>query len=172
LDALNEARTQLTLDRPVKDWQPGGPIGVGTPDLYPGHNELRTIRSISADGTMITVCRPTAGGTGPGGCPETADAADALDYPHYASIFDARTLAGAEYTQSGLNRTAVDLRATVGLLSRSIEIRSLGATADKDFPSVDQCMFKANAPRQDPSCYFGGHVMVRQGFKEAQLQGV
>ena len=172
LDGLNDARTQLTLDRPVKDWQPGDQIVVGTTDWYPGHNELRTIRSISDDGTMITVCRPTAGGTGPGGCPESAVAADALDYPHYAEIFDAKTLAGAEYTQSGLNRTAVDLRATVGLLSRSIEIRSLGATADKDFPSVDQCMIKTNVPRQDPSCYFGGHVMVRQGFKEAQIQGV
>ena len=71
-----------------------------------------------------------------------------------------------------MNRTAVDLRATVGLLSRSIEIRSLGATADQDFPSLDQCMIKTNVPRQDPSCYFGGHVMVRQGFKEAQIQGV
>ena len=172
LDGLNAARTQLTLDRPVKDWQPGDQIVVGTTDWYPGHNELRTIRSISGDGTMITVCRPTAGGTGPGGCPASAVAADALDYPHHASIFDAKTLAGAEYTQSGLNRTAVDLRATVGLLSRSIQIRSLGATADQAFPSVDQCMIKANVPRQDPSCYFGGHVMVRQGFKEAQIQGV
>ena len=172
LDGLNAARTQLTLDRPVKDWQPGDQIVVGTTDWYPGHNELRTIRSISGDGTMITICRPTADGTGPGGCPASAVAADALDYPHYAEIFDARTLAGAEYTQSELNRTAVDLRATVGLLSRSIQIRSLGATADQDFPSVDQCMIKTNVPRQDPSCYFGGHVMVRQGFREAQIQGV
>ena len=172
LDGLNEARTQLTLDRPVKDWQPGDQIVVGTTDWYPGHNELRTIRSISGDGTMITVCRPTADGTGPGGCPASAVAADALDYSHYASIFDARTLAGAEYTQSGLNRTAVDLRATVGLLSRSIQIRSLGAMADQAFPSVDQCMLTPNGPKPDPSCYFGGHVMVRQGFKEAQIQGV
>ncbi|HSP99710.1 MAG TPA: hypothetical protein VL049_21015 [Candidatus Dormibacteraeota bacterium] len=171
LDGLNAARTQLTLDRPAKDWQPGDQIVVGTTDWYPGHNELRTIRSLSGDGTTITVCRPAAGGTGPGGCPESPVAADALDYPHYASIFDARTLDGAEYTQSGLNRTAVDLRATVGLLSRSIEIRSLGATANQDFPSVDQCMIKSGT-RQDPSCYFGGHVMVRQGFREAQIQGV
>jgi cell surface hyaluronidase len=172
LDGLNDARTQLTLDRPVKDWQPGDQIVVGTTDWYPGHNELRTIRSVSGDGTMITVCRPIAGGTGPGGCPASAVAADALDYPHYASIFDARTLAGAEYTQSGLNRTAVDLRATVGLLSRSIQIRSLGATADQDFPSVDQCMIKMDGTNPGPSCYFGGHIMVRQGFKEAQIQGV
>ena len=70
LDGLNDARTQLTLDRPVKDWQPGDQIVVGTTDWYPGHNELRTIRSISDDGKVITVCRPTADGTGPGRCPE------------------------------------------------------------------------------------------------------
>jgi hypothetical protein len=172
LDGLNEARTQLSLDRPVKDWQAGDQIVVGTTDWYPGHNELRTIRSISDDGTTITVCRPTTGGTGPGGCPDSAVAADALDYPHHASIFDARTLAGAEYTQSGLNRTAVDLRATVGLLSRSIQIRSLGDAADKEFPGVDECLLRAGGSKPKPSCYFGGHVMVRQGFKAAQIQGV
>lgn len=175
LDGLNAARTQLSLDRPMKDWQPGDQIVVGTTDWYPGHNELRTIRTISSDGRLITVCRPTADGTGPGGCPADADPADALDYPHYASIFDARTLEGAEYTQSGLNRTAVDLRATVGLLSRSIRIRSLGATATgptSEFPTVDQCLIKTDGTKQDPSCYFGAHVMVRQGFKDAQIQGV
>ncbi|MDX2167265.1 MAG: hypothetical protein SF182_09385 [Deltaproteobacteria bacterium] len=172
LDGLNEARTVLTMDRAVKDWQPGDEIVVGTTDWYPGHNEQRTIRSISADGTMITVCRPVAGGTGPGGCAESPAAADALEYPHHTSIFDARTVEGAEYTQSGLNRTAVDLRATVGLLTRSIQVRSLGKTASEQFPSVAQCLIKPDGSGPDPSCYFGAHVMARQGFKAFQVQGV
>jgi hypothetical protein len=172
LDGLNEARTQLTMDRPLKDWQPGDEIVVGTTDWYPSHNEHRTIRSISADGTMITVCRPVAGGSGPGGCAETANAADALDYPHYASIFDAKTIEGAEYTQTGLNRTAVDLRATVGLLTRSIQVRSLGDSAAAAFPAVADCMIQPDGKGPNPACYFGGHVMARQGFRAFQVQGV
>lgn len=172
LDGLNASRTMLTLDRPVKDWQAGDQIVVGTTDWYPGHNELRAIRTISADGTTITVCRPVPGGSGPGGCAPSATASDALDWPHYTEIFDAKALQGAAYTQDGLNRTAVDLRATVGLLSRSIQIRSLGATANDAFPSADQCFIQNGGPPVNKGCYFGGHVMIRQGFKEAQLQGV
>lgn len=171
LKGLNAARTQLTLDRSVlNDWAPGDQIVVGTTDWQPSHSEVRTIRSISVDGTQVTVCRPTSGGTGPGGCAASASAADALDYPHHAEILDAKTIPGATYTEP-INRSAVDLRAAVGLLSRSIQIRSLGATAGADFPHVEQCLF-ANDSAPDPSCYFGAHTMVRQGFKEVQLQGV
>src|SRR5262249_8618793 len=122
---------------------------------------------------------------------------DALDYPHFTAIFDAKKIDGAEYTEAKLGRTAADLRATVGLLSRSIQIRSLGATSGEEFPAVpsgcvagtnkDQqcntdaacpgstcrksCMLSGDtAPAHD--CYFGGHMMVRQGFKDVELQGV
>jgi cell surface hyaluronidase len=178
LDDLNGPRTELTLDRSVKDdWQPGDQIVVGTTDWQPSHSELRTIRKIEEVGgvSKITVCVPTVpAGTGPGGCAAAASTADALEYPHYTKIFDAKTL-GAQYTlpaNQQLNRSAVDLRATVGLLSRSIQIRSLGADATTEFPSVDKCLIKTDGSKQDPSCYFGGHVMVRQGFKEVQIQGV
>ncbi|MDX2167266.1 MAG: hypothetical protein SF182_09390 [Deltaproteobacteria bacterium] len=179
LGGLNASRTELTLDRSVDgDWQKGDQIVVGTTDWHPGHSELRTIRDLKvANGvSVLTVCVPTVpAGTGPGGCAAEPTAADGLEYPHYTKIFDAKQLAGASYTlpaNQQLNRSAVDLRATVGLLSRSILIRSLGADATKEFPSPDKCLIKTDGSKQDPSCYFGGHVMIRQGFKEAQLQGV
>jgi hypothetical protein len=175
LAALNADRTEVTLDRAVPDWEPGDQIVVGTTDWYPGHSEVRTIRKIA--GKVVTVCRPVPNGMGPGGCCADASCtdpqrkADALDYPHSVAIFDAKTFAGAEYTQKDLNRTAVDLRAPVGLLSRSIQIRSLGTAAEKPFPNVSDCLYK-NGTAPPHGCYFGGHVMVRQGFKEAQIQGV
>src|SRR5262249_18375028 len=151
LQQIDATQTQLTLDRMVSDWAEGDQIVVGTTDWYPSHSELRTIRSVSTVGmsTQLTVCRPVPGGTGPGGCPAMPAATDALDYPHFASIFDANTVDGAEYTEK-LNRTAVDLRATVGLLSRSIQIRSLGATAGDEFPAVmtdtKSCMLSGGTP--------------------------
>ena len=183
LQAINSERTQLTLDRVVSDWAAGDQIVVGTTDWYPGHSEVRTIRSagaVSTTGgmrTQLTLCRPTAGGTGPGGCAANPTPADALDYPHSSELFDASVLAsqhGAEYT-GPVNRSAADLRAPVGLLSRSIRIRSLGAMpqmqpGDPGFPDVSNCLYGDGTLK--PECYFGGHLMVRQGFRAAQLQGV
>ncbi len=177
--------TTLTVDRAVTsatktDWAAGDQIVVGTTDWYPTHSEIRTIRSIDSTGTQITVCRPcetmsaSCDGKGPGGCATNPVASDGLDYPHHAEIFDAKTIPGAEYTEK-VNRTAADLRAAVGLLSRSIQVRSLGATAADEFPAVrtnaKSCMLNGDtAPDHD--CYFGGHTMVRQGFAAFQVQGV
>jgi G8 domain len=179
LQDINTARTELTLDRLVSDWAAGDQIVVGTTDWYPSHSEARTIRSVKTVGmrTQLTVCRPVPGGTGPGGCPAMPAAADALDYPHFTGIFDAKTIDGAEYTEK-LNRTAADLRATVGLLSRSIQIGSLGATAMEEFPAVrtdtKSCVFSGDTPpdHKADDCYVGGHTMVRQGSKEVRIQGV
>jgi hypothetical protein len=68
--------------------------------------------------------------------------------------------------QTGNQNTQVDLRAAVGLLSRSIVIYSLGSSASTLFPSASSCT--AN----NPDCYFGGHVIARQGFAKFQVQGV
>lgn len=160
--AVNPANAQqslLDLDRVVPDWGVGDQIVVGTTDWYPGHSELRTIRAVHTvtDGsgmhTQLTV--------------------DVLRYPHATSIFDAKQLATdnqAEYTNS-LNRTAADLRAAVGLLTRSIRIYSLGLTANDPFPDVSQCL-SPDGTAPDSDCFFGGHTMFRQGFRESQMQGV
>jgi hypothetical protein len=57
---------------------------------------------------------------------------------------------------SGNPNTEVDLRGAVGLLSRSITIRSLGSTADASFPAALACGSDV------PDCYFGGHSVARQ----------
>jgi len=148
-------KTVLTLDRLAPDWTAGDEIVVGTTDWYPSHSERRTVTNVGTTGdgkaTTLTV--------------------DALQYPHFSEIFDAKALEkdhGAEYT-GPVNRTAADLRAVVGLLSRTIQIRSLGVGSGDAFPAVDQCLSTKPA---DPNCYFGGHVIVRQGFREAEIQGV
>ncbi|MFN8644296.1 MAG: G8 domain-containing protein, partial [Candidatus Binatia bacterium] len=179
LQQISPDRLVLVLDRVVSDWAPGDQIVVGTTDWYPSHSEVRTIRSISTAGTssQLVLCRPTQGGTGPGGCAAERTAADGLDYPHFSELFDAAALNsqhGAEYT-GPVNRSAADLRAPVGLLSRSIQIRSLGAmpqmqSSDPGFPEVADCLYGDGTLK--PECYFGGHVMVRQGFRAAQFQGV
>jgi len=156
--------TTLTLDRLVSDWAVGDDIVVGTTDWYPSHSERRTITAVASVST-------------PGGM-RTQLTVDALAWPHASDMFDADALAtdhGATYTKP-TNRTAADLRATVALLSRSIEIRSLGAqpqpsSAAAGFPPPAQCVW-TNGALPDQSCYFGGHTMVRQGFREAQMQGV
>ena len=168
----NDGKTMLTLDRLVPTWAMGDEIVIGTTDWYPSHSEVRTVLEepiVVGGRTQLTV--------------------DQLDYPHVTEIFDTDVLQnehGAEYT-GPVTRTAADLRAVVGLLTRSITIRSLGATADEEFPDVASCLFQDGPPQvcsnqapcpcgasstTDPSCYFGGHLIFRQGFKEVQLQGV
>jgi hypothetical protein len=170
LDGLNTDRTVLTLDRVAADWAAGDQIVVGTTDWYPSHSEVRTIRSVRAVGmrTELTVCRPVTGGMGPGGCTAMPAAGDALEYPHNTKIFNTDDL-GATFV-GPVNRKAADLRASVGLLSRSIQVRSLGKDANSEFPAVtaNDCI----DGKSRPECYFGGHVMFRQGFKDVQLQGV
>ncbi|MFI5394194.1 MAG: G8 domain-containing protein [Candidatus Binatia bacterium] len=156
----NVKQTVITLDRAVDEWGIGDQIVIGTTDWYPGHSELRTINAVKTtdDGlhTQISV--------------------DTLQYPHNTQIFDTDAL-GASFTipsppsptpGNQVNRKAADLRAAVGLLSRSIQIRSLGTTAQSDFPAVKDCV----QDKTKPDCYFGGHVMVRQGFEAAEIQGV
>jgi len=161
LDAINSTRTQLTLDRLVKDWARGDQILVGTTDWYPTHSEVTTITDIdSVAGPDGMVTRLTV---------------DKLQFDHSPSIFDTTKIAGATFT-GPVNRTAADLRAVVGLLSRSIQIRSLGKaaqrmTTDAGFKPVKDCVYDGTS-KGDPECYFGAHTMVRQGFREAQIQGV
>lgn len=157
-------QTLLTLDRVVGNWAVGDEIVIGTTDWYPSHSEVRTVRAIT---TVMT-----AQGA------RTQLSVDVLEYPHVAQIFDTDALQqqnGATFT-GPVNRKAADLRAPVGLLSRSVQIRSLGVQpqrqpTDPGFPDVASCLYTSTATT-DPNCYFGGHVMVRQGFREAQIQGV
>jgi hypothetical protein len=146
--------TKLTLDRNVlaspgvADWKVGDDIVIGATDWHPDHSELRTIRKITPlpAGTQIEV--------------------DVLKFPHSSKMFDAGQQ--RDFT-TPVSRTAVDTRAVVGLLSRSIQVYSLGKTATEEFPKTLACTADKNP---DPNCYFGGHLIVRQGFKQLAIQGV
>ena len=71
-------------------------------------------------------------------------------------------------TKLGLDHAGVDTRAAVGLLSRSIVIQSGGDTIGSPFPPAPAW----STPAPSPGYYFGGHMVVRQGFETAEIQGV
>ena len=155
-DAANDS-TIVTLDRPLPDWEVGDDIVIGSTDWYPSHSELRTLRACAASAPPNSFC------------------VDTLKYPHDDQIFDTNTLVsqnGASFTNP-VNRSAVDLRAAVGLLSRSITVYSLGdnprtSASAPGFPATQDCL--TATPGGD--CYFGGHMIARQGFKAVRIQGV
>lgn len=140
----------LTLDRSV-DWGDGDQLMVTTSDWYPSHSEVVTIAP--------------GGNQGAG---KIALTGSGLAYPHNGPLVDVATQLGdaKKLSPTGNQNTEVDLRAAVGLLSWSIVIYSLGGASSTAFPLASSCT--AN----NPNCYFGGHVIARQGFATFQVQGV
>ncbi|WP_437527499.1 hypothetical protein WME79_42920 [Sorangium sp. So ce726] len=148
--------TALVVDRPV-DWAQGDKIVLATTDWQPSHSELLTLAG--ASGQELTLP--------PGGATREFHEGKLFQIdPKRLSHDPART------------RKTVDVRAAVGLLTRSITIRSMGATFDptsgmpKDFPRAEDCRLDPSKPPPPEDCYFGGHVIARQGFGRFQLQGV
>jgi hypothetical protein len=148
----------LTLDRTV-DWGQGDLVVVGTTDWYPGHSEVVEVQSSSTSEGKTTLMLKGA-----------------LAYAHSGQKYTVPPTLGAK---SNNPNAEVELRAPVGLLSRSIVIYSLGATAEDPFPDSqsadwENCSYANNSgfPPAHPECYFGGHLMVRQGFDTFHLQGV
>jgi len=150
----------VTLDRSV-DWKAGDQVVVATSDWYPNHSELVTVQSAAtASGqTTLTLDNP-------------------LGYAHTGHTYPVPPTPSAE---AGNPNTAVELRAPVGLLSRSIVIYSLGDTATDSFPTFTDpmdpnwanCSYANNPDGTTyPECFFGGHVIARQGFANFQVQGV
>jgi len=150
----------LTLSRDVRSgsasgWEPGDQVIVGTTDWHPSHSELRTLADPSECTTISS------------GDDDLVCLSKALEYPHFHDVYTPPD--ASELTAPATNKAA-DLRAAVGLLTRSIRIYSRGATAREAFPGPTDTTCQGLA---SPSlCYFGGHVMARQGFKEFSVQGV
>jgi hypothetical protein len=141
---------RITVDRPV-DWQQGDRLVVGTTDWYPGHSEEVIIAGVTS-GTAFALSTP-------------------LHFDHAGTIYD---IANDIRTPPSAHQE-VETRAAVGLLSRDIRIYSLGDTYDQPFPSAAACGYTADGqgnPTTPADCYFGGHVIVRQGFRRFQVQGV
>lgn len=123
----------------------GDQIIVTTTDYLPSHSEQMTLAA-DAVGNKITLTK-------------------GLNFPHNAAVFNLSTRLpmGANLT----DLTSVETRAAVGLLSRSISI-----VGEKDM-FMDPFPPAVVPPNPDnPSYIFGGHVVIRQGFQQVQIQGV
>ncbi len=139
---------KLDLDRIVEDWDEGDQIVVTTTDYLPGHSEVQTIASIQKDNRESDIFLKGS-----------------VVYPHSGEAYSlAKHDIPDRLTREGFRRQSVETRAAVGLLSRSIRIVS-EACADYD-GSTCQGM-----PEKE-GVFFGGHTIVRQGFRQLQVQGV
>jgi hypothetical protein len=178
LQAINSERTQLTLDRVVSDWAAGDQIVVGTTDWYPGHSEVRTIRSagaVSTTGgmrTQLTLCRPTAGGTGPGGCAANPTTADALDYPHERAV--RRQRAGQPQRTEHTGRSSVAPPTCAPRWGSRSPIRARRDASDAVgrpwLPDLSNCLYGDGTLK--PALLLRRPRDGRQGFRAAEIQGV
>ncbi len=156
---LQTGATQLVLDGPANkqtlfpfngvNWQPDDQVVVTTTDYLPSHSEVATIASVSTDGKTVTLAEP------------------GLQHPHNASAYPVadRIAAGGGTDQTDLG--VVDTRAAVGLLTRSISIVGEKDAYMEPFPDA-----VVPPDPKHPSYIFGGHVVIRQGFQQVQIQGV
>ncbi|KJE90907.1 hypothetical protein CAOG_08583 [Capsaspora owczarzaki ATCC 30864] len=138
-------QSTITLDRPVR-WRQGDKIILTTTDWYPSHTETAELAADVVDSATVTLVAPLA-------------------YNHFGSLIPMDEQLSEN--SNNPNKDA-DVRAAVGLLSRSIKVYSLGATSTDNFPASSACTVATN----NPACYFGGHTVVRQGFGRYQIQGV
>lgn len=141
LDATtSKGDTALTLDRPLS-LSRGDEIVLTSTDYLPGHSEsfkvaqdVRCATKVPLDGVVAYVHNGKR-----------------------ASLEHTPLNIGPTRTS---NADAVETRAAVGVLTRSIRIVSAGDDKDSDFPP------------ESSGYYYGGHVIFRQGFKQVQVQGV
>ena len=157
--------TSFHVDRPVPTWAAGDQIVITSTDYLPGHSEELTIAGISSDaeGTKITVKSP------------------GIQFPHWGEAYDFSSFPASVGPRDDPNRPAtqasrhLENRAVVALLTRSIMIQSEGQSPVLEDRSTDPTV---NPPKTgDPhfplaAGYYGGHTLVRDGFKEFQVQGV
>lgn len=139
-DSVTKGATSIKIDRPLS-FKGGDQIVLTATDYLPGHSETLTVASDVQ-------------------CATTIPLQDAVAFAHNgirASLGQTPLTIGP--TRSS-NVEAVETRAAVGVLSRSIRIVSAGDTRDDDFPA------------ESTHYYNGGHVVIRQGVRELKLQGV
>ncbi|MEI9979394.1 MAG: hypothetical protein WDN23_10405 [Edaphobacter sp.] len=142
----------FTIDRAVPTWAPGDHIIVTTTDYLPSHTEELIISSIS--GNQVSVTTP-------------------VQWPHNGQTYDYSAVAAAnpnagpapDPAVTNLPAHNIETRAIVGLLTRNIVIASEGKNVITD-RNVDGGHFPVSQG------YYGGQVLVRQGFSTVQLQGV
>ena len=156
---LNAGDPTVVVDGNVTgSWQAGDDIVVTTTDYLPGHSEKLKIKSVAAFDTTKKTTTITL---------DTTNGAK-VKWPHNGSSYSLTTPVDVK-TKLGLDFAAVETRAAVGLLSRSIVIQSAGIsiTPDNIVAGINEPF-----PAESTKYFFGGHVVIRQGFQTAALQAV
>ncbi|TDJ01890.1 MAG: hypothetical protein E2O70_02610, partial [Candidatus Dadabacteria bacterium] len=142
----------LTVNRAVPDWEKEDHVVVTTTDYLPGHSEKLVItEKISDTQFKFKVLDPHT----------NKIISNKARFPHNGTTYKLSKVpsrVGLDIKVDG--EPAVETRAAVGLLTRSIRIVSAGGRVGEEFgpPTAGN--------------YFGGHVMARQGVKTLQIQGV
>jgi hypothetical protein len=144
-------KTTLIVDSAV-DWTAGDQIVLTTTDYLPGHSELLTVAEDTKNGKTVKLREKVA-------------------YHHNGERYPIPSEAVSKLQLSDDVSKGAETRAAVGLLTRSIRIVSGGADAGKEFPKVGSDECKDEDPRTS-TCFFGGHVVFRQGFTAVEIQGV
>ena len=151
---------RLVLEQDPSTWKAGDEIVVTTTDYLPGHSEKLQILYNYTGGTTIdfeAVDSPTKkiqwphNGVRYGGPNDTAHKKLTDRLPDRLK----NSLDSDHVVKSG-----AETRAAVALLSRSIRIVSAGLEVGEDFH------------REATGYSYGAHMVIRQGFKAVQIQGV
>jgi hypothetical protein len=143
----NGSETMLTVSGMPADWKPNDYIVVTSTDYLPGRAEQLQVSSVS--GSTVNLIGPVKN-------PHWGQTYSLASVPCNNSAGSTTCDIGPDLLpgQTAADRN-LDMRAAVGLLSRSIRIISDGATAGAAFTG-----------------YYGAHNVVRQAFLSFQVQGV
>lgn len=142
--AAGATTTTIVLSSDV-DWDAKDNIVISSTDYLPGHAEQVQIMTRTDAHTFVVT--------------------PALKFPHNASVYSLSKVTGG---QAPTGMTSVDTRAAVALLTRSIRIESGGDAVLSNFPPPPPPPITATTQ----GYYFGGHMVIRQGFEKVQIQGV
>jgi G8 domain len=145
---LQPGASTIVLSKPV-DWQMNDNIVIASTDYMPGHAEQVMIKSVTNSTTFVVT--------------------PSLRFPHNASVYSLSNHSPNKVpvANTPTGWTSIDTRASVALLTRSIRIVSEGKTVGSDFPAAPPPATPATT-----GYYFGGHMVIRQGIKKLQIQGV
>src|SRR5262249_47094235 len=185
LDDHNTKPSQdtLKLDRFI-DWEKGDRIAVTSTDYLPGHSEQFEIiekgKRSTHKGNNLQIRRiDPKTNLPPANCPDTPPfgppAVCGAQYIHNGDAYDLSKLPKRLNNEITLTNggedngtAAAETRAAVALLTRDIRIVSGG----NDIPDTDsgrKCRYDCFPIAEG---FYGGHTMMRQGFKTYQVQGV
>ena len=151
----NGTEDTLQVSGMPADWGENDKIVVTSTDYLPAHSEQLTIASVTGSTVKLNASTLVQN-------PHWGQTYSLKDVPCDAPAGTTDCTIGPALLSSDQdpNTRNIDMRAAVGLLSRSIRIVSDGQSAGSPLPTSGN------------PAYYGGHTIVRQGFLAYQIQGV